>query len=72
MALWIIFAHLYDLYWLSMSTYDKSGAFFGWIEIGFIILAIGMVMTMFKIIYAKNNLIPVGDPKLGRCVDFHL
>ena len=72
MAVWIIFAHLYDLYWLVMSTYDKSGVFLGWIELGFILLAIGMVMTMFKIIYSKSNLMPIGDPKLSRCVNFHL
>ena len=72
MAGWLIFAHLYDLYWLIMTTYNKEGAFFGWIELGFIMLGIGVVMLMFKMIYAKRNLIPVGDPKLNRCIDFHL
>ncbi len=72
MAIWIIFAHFYDLYWLVMTTYDKSGVFFGWIEIGFILLGIGTVMVMFKIVYSKRNIIPVGDPKLNRCINFHI
>jgi hypothetical protein len=72
MAIWLIFAHFYDLYWLAMSTYNKDGAFFGWIEIAFIVLGIGIVATLFKIIYNKRNLVPVGDPKLKRCMDFHL
>lgn len=72
MALWLIFAHLYDLYWLTMSTFNKEGAFFGWIEAGFIALGLGVVMLMFKMVYAKRNLIPVGDPKLNRSINFHL
>jgi len=72
MAIWLIFAHFYDLYWLAMSTYNKDGAFFGWIEIAFIILGIGVVVTTFKIVYNKRKLVPVGDPKLKRCIDFHL
>ncbi len=72
MAIWLLFAHFYDLYWLAMSTYNKDGAFFGWIEIAFIVLGIGIVATLFKIIYNKRNLVPVGDPKLKRCMDFHL
>jgi hypothetical protein len=72
MAIWLIFAHFYDLYWLAMSTYNKDGAFFGWIEIAFIVLGIGVVVTLFKIVYNKRKLVPVGDPKLKRCMDFHL
>lgn len=72
MSLWLIFAHLYDLYWISMTTYDKSGVFFGWIELGFILLGIGVVIVLFKILYTKVPLIPLGDPKLKRNIDFHL
>jgi hypothetical protein len=71
-SIWIIFAQLYDLYWLVMTTYNRTGAFFGWIELGFIILVAGIVMILFKIIYSRSNLIPVGDPKLVRSIDFHL
>jgi hypothetical protein len=72
MSVWIIFAHLYDLYWLVMTTFDKNGIVFGWIEIGFIILGIGVVLLLFRFVYAKRNLIPVGDPKLNRCINFHI
>ena len=68
----MIFAHMYDLYWLIMPTFDKSGAFIGWQEIGFFLLGIGVLTLTFKTFYEKKNLIPVGDPKLGRCLDFHL
>ena len=69
---WMLFAHYYDLYWLIMPTFSKSGIAFSWTELGFPILAIGVVMLVFKIAYNKINLIPIGDPKLNRALDFHL
>ena len=49
MAIWILFAHFYDLYWLIMPTFSKEGIAFGWIEISFPILAVGLVITIFSI-----------------------
>jgi hypothetical protein len=72
MAIWILFSHFYDLYWLVMPTFSKKGATISWTEIGFPLLAIGLVMLLFKYLYNKRNFIPIGDPKLKRAMDFHL
>jgi len=71
-AWWIIFAQFFDLYWLVMPTFSKSGAVFSWTELGFPMLGLGLVMILFKYTYNKRNLIPIGDPKLQRAMDFHL
>jgi len=71
MGLWIVFSHLFDLYWLVMPTLGGS-IVFGWMELGFPILVIGIIIIVFYFQTKKHNLMPVGDPKLQRGIDFHL
>ncbi len=72
MSIWIIAMHYVDLYWLVMPSLYKE-VVFGWIEISFIILGIGILFTLFVIRFNKlKNIIPVGDPKLKRSLEFHL
>jgi hypothetical protein len=71
MAIWILFAHLLDLYWLVMPSYSESVSF-SWTEFGFPILLVGMVMVVFSFKMKRNNLVPVGDPKLERGLSFRL
>ena len=71
MAIWILCAHALDLYWLVMPTYQVSPAF-GWTEVGFILLLVGIVIVVFHRNMKKYNLVPIGDPKLQRGLDFHL
>lgn len=72
MAVWLVLAHFYDLYWLIMPSYFKEGFAFGWSELGFMMFAIGLIITVFRIRAAKTNLVPVGDPKLESGLNFHL
>ncbi|VAX25151.1 Putative uncharacterized protein TTHA1760 [hydrothermal vent metagenome] len=72
MAGWLVFAHLMDLYWIVIPTFSPDGFVFGWIEIGFIILAIGIIMVVFYFKAKKTNLVAIGDPKLQRGIDFRL
>lgn len=72
MASIILFAHFYDLYWMVMPEFNKGGILFGWIEIGFTLLAAGIIILVFVSKVRKNNLIPVGDPKLQRGLEFKL
>lgn len=72
MALWILFAHIVDLFLLVMPTYSKEGVPFGWMEIGFPILAVGLVIVVFATLYKKMNMMPVGDPKFKRGINFRL
>lgn len=81
-AYWILFAHVYDLYWLIMPTYSHTAKTidptktlspqFSWFEIAFPILVAGVVITVFGIVSKNKSLIPIGDPKLQRGLDFHL
>lgn len=69
---WILFAHMYDLYWLIMPSFSAEGAVFGWIEIAFVLFTVGLVLMVFNFGGRRKNLIPVGDPKLKRAMEFHL
>ncbi len=72
MSLWILAAHFMDLYWMIMPTYSKSSVSLGWMEIGFPLVAIGILILVFMFNSSKKNIIPVGDPKLKRGMDFRL
>ncbi|MDP2886124.1 MAG: quinol:cytochrome C oxidoreductase [Ignavibacteria bacterium] len=71
MAIWILFAHWLDLYWLVMPTYSESVSF-SWTGFGFPILLVGLVMVVLSFKMKRNNLVPVGDPKIARGLSFRL
>jgi hypothetical protein len=70
-SIWILFAHLLDLYWLVMPSYSVSPVF-NWMEIGFPLTGIGLVIVIFVWKMKRQNLIPIGDPKLQRGLEFRL
>ncbi len=72
MAVWMLFAHALDLYWLIIPTYGKDGPVFGWMELGMPLTIAGLLILVFKVKADRKNLIPVGDPKLEAGLDFHL
>lgn len=72
MSIWILVAHFMDLYFLVMPTFSPNGVSLGWIELGFFLLAFGIVFLVFSVRAKSVNLIPVGDPKLKRGIDFRL
>lgn len=72
MSIWILLAHFYDLYWLIMPSYFTDGFAFGWSELGFMMFAAGLIITVFRLRASKTNLMPVGDPKLEMGLNFHL
>jgi hypothetical protein len=73
-AVWLLFAHLLDIFWLVMPNMGtmKNGYVFSWIDLVFPISGLGLVIFIFTFAAKKANLIPVGDPKLKRGIDFHL
>ncbi len=72
MSIWLLVAHLMDLYFLVMPTFSPDGVSLGWIELGFFLLAFGLVFLVFSLKAKTVNLIPIGDPKLKRGIDFRL
>jgi hypothetical protein len=71
MSVWILFAHLLDLYWLVIPGYSE-GVTVGLGTIAFPVLAVGLVIVVFTMRAKKVNLIPIGDPKLERGLNFRL
>jgi hypothetical protein len=73
-AVWLLFAHFYDLFWFVMPEMEQlSGGYsFSWIDLVFPIAAVGLIILVFNMKAKKENLIPIGDPKLQRGLDFHL
>ncbi len=72
MSVWLVIAHFLDLYFIIMPTFSPNGVVFGWIEMGFFILSIGIVLLFFAVKSKGVNLVPIGDPKLKRGLDFRL
>lgn len=72
MSVWILFAHIYDLYWIIMPTMSKEGVSLSWFEIGYPLLAFGIIIVVFNLRAAKHNLVAIRDPKLKRGIDFRL
>jgi hypothetical protein len=70
-SLWILLGTALDIYWLIMPSFSSS-IVFGWIEIGFLLLVIGIIILVFYARTKKYNLMPIKDPKLQRGLDFHL
>jgi len=73
-AVWLLFAQLIDNFWLVMPAMPgmENGYVFSWIDLVFPIAVVGFVIFLFGMKAKKQNLIPVGDPKLKRGLDFHL
>ncbi len=49
-AVWLLFAHLFDLFWLIMPNMGsmKNGYIFSWIDLVFPIAGIGLIILVFK------------------------
>jgi hypothetical protein len=71
MSLWMLFAHLLDLYWLIMPSFSASPVL-SWMEISFPLLVVGLAIVIVAWKMKRHNLIPIGDPKFVRGLEFHL
>jgi len=70
-AIWLLAAHALDLYWLVMPTF-AVGITMGWVEIGFPFVGVGMTLLLLSWKSKRYNVVPIGDPKLQRGLDFRL
>jgi hypothetical protein len=70
-AVWILAAHLLDLYWLVMPS-ASADVTFNLADLAGPFLAAGMVILVFALQMRRRNLMPVGDPKLARGLAFRL
>lgn len=73
-SIWLLCAHLIDLYWLIMPQMksEQSGIMYIFIDIAFPIAAVGFVILIFYLNAKKQNVLPIGDPKLKRGLNFRI
>jgi len=69
-SVWILFAHFIDLYWLVMPNFE--GYYFSWIDLLVPMLVVGVILLIFNYRAKKSNLVPIGDPKLQKGLDFRV
>lgn len=69
-SVWILFAHFIDIYWLVMPNFE--GYYFSWIDFVVPLLVVGVIILIFNYRAKKSNLVPIGDPKLKKGLDFRV
>ena len=74
MAVWVLVVHFIDVYWMILpSLYGKEhDYFFSWLDVVYPLIVIGLLIFLFNLNVKKYNLVPIGDPKLKRGLDFRL
>jgi hypothetical protein len=63
-AVWMIFMHWIDIYWLVMPNLDTTGAHFTWIDIATLLMAVGIGAFVIGRRAAAGNIFPISDPRL--------
>lgn len=73
-SVWLLFAHLIDLYWLIMPNLrsENRGLLYTLLEIAFPLASVGLIILVFTFLAKKQNLVPIGDPKLEKGLNFKL
>lgn len=67
---WILFAHFIDIYWLVMPNFGAY--YFSLIDLVVPLFAAGVIIIIFNYRSKKSNLVPIGDPKLQKGLDFRV
>jgi len=73
-SVWILAAHALDLYWVILPQVHsaKAGTLTIFFEFGFLVAAVGGFFLIMYFNGKKQNLVPVGDPKLEKGLNFRL
>jgi hypothetical protein len=64
MAVWMLFMHYIDLYWLVMPTFHHENAHFSWMDLTTLLGIGGIVVWLIFSKLAKQSLVPINDPNL--------
>lgn len=68
MAIFLLAAHWFDVYFLVMPVFFKNGPVFGWIEIGTLLGFLGAFGLSVMRFLEKVPAVPVRDPRLAACL----
>ncbi len=64
-AVLVLIVHFLEMYWIAMPALHSQGISFSWMDVTTMIGLGGIFLGLFFRTYAKNNLVPVNDPKLS-------
>ncbi len=65
MAIWLLFMHWLDMYWLAVPTLHPHGMQLSWIDLATMLGIGGLYMGLFFYRLRKHAILPIGDPKLN-------
>lgn len=68
-AIWVLFMHYVDMYWLVMPNVDHEFAF-SIMDLGPLLLVVGAMMTLMFKRMATMAIVPLKDPRLDRSLAF--
>ncbi len=71
-SIWLLAAHAIDIYWMVMPVYNPDHVVFALSELAFMTLSVGILLSVFAYKAKGNNMVPIGDPKLQRGLEFHI
>jgi hypothetical protein len=69
-TIWILAAHFVDLFWMIMPSI--KGPVISWMDFTFPFAAVGVLIIVFAYKAKRNNLLPIGDPKLQKSINIRL
>jgi hypothetical protein len=70
MAIWLLFMHWVDLYWIVMPNFSKQSAMISWMDISAMVGIGGIFMWLFWRKFFAGALVPVNDPRLNSSAKF--
>jgi len=70
MAVWVLVAHMIDLYWLIMPNLHPENAQLSWMDLTALVGIGGLSVALFWHFFTRNSAIPIQDPKLQQSINF--
>jgi hypothetical protein len=69
-AVWMLLMQFADLYWLVMPSLHPHGVALGWIDLVTLAATTGTMGLVFWFRMRRAAILPVGDPRLEKCLEF--
>ena len=69
-ALWMLFMHLVDMYWLVMPTFQKDGYSLTLLDLTTLLAVGGLFLAAFGFFLTRAKLVPAKDPRLIESISF--
>jgi len=68
---WLIFMHVFDMYWFVLPYYKAHHFSFHLLDVSCLLLVGGLYFAVIFFRMKRHALVPIGDPRLMRSLNFH-